>query len=76
VSTAVSDGDISARDAFVLMQQMADCDCHLRLLKSPRISGAEHDLLRPARQPVLRPDTRADGMRCGFFPEACKCTFR
>ncbi len=35
VSIAVSGGDIGARDAFALMQQMADCDRHLRLPKSP-----------------------------------------
>ena len=31
---AVVDGDISARDAFDLMQQMADSDRYLRLPKS------------------------------------------
>jgi len=35
VSIAVTDGDIGARDAFDLMQQMADCDRQLRLPKSP-----------------------------------------
>jgi hypothetical protein len=35
VSIAVTDGDIGARDAFALMQQMVDCDRHLRLPKSP-----------------------------------------
>ena len=34
MSIAVADGDISARDAFDLMQQMADCDRYLRLPKS------------------------------------------
>ena len=34
MNMAVADGDISAADAFVLMQQMADCDRHLRLPKS------------------------------------------
>jgi hypothetical protein len=34
VSIAVTNGDIGARDAFDLMQQMADCDRHLRLPKS------------------------------------------
>jgi hypothetical protein len=35
MSIAVADGDISARDAFDLMQQMADSDRCLRLPKSP-----------------------------------------
>ena len=34
MSIAVVDGDISARDAFHLMQRMADCDRYLRLPKS------------------------------------------
>jgi hypothetical protein len=34
VSIAVADGDISARDAFDLMQAMADSDRYLRLPKS------------------------------------------
>jgi predicted nucleic acid-binding protein len=34
MSIAVADGDISARDAFDLMQRMADCDRKLRLPKS------------------------------------------
>jgi hypothetical protein len=34
MSIAVADGDISARDAFDLMQQMADRDRSLRLPKS------------------------------------------
>jgi hypothetical protein len=35
VSMAVSDGGIGVRDAFDLMQLMADSDRHLRLPKSP-----------------------------------------
>jgi hypothetical protein len=35
VSIAVTNGDIGPRDAFDLMQQMAGCDRHLRLPKSP-----------------------------------------
>jgi hypothetical protein len=35
VSIAVTDGDIGVRDAFDLMQHMADRDRHLRLPKSP-----------------------------------------
>ena len=34
MSIAVADGDISARDAFDLMQAMADSDRYLRLPKS------------------------------------------
>ena len=34
MSIAVADGDSSARDAFDLMQRMADCDRYLRLPKS------------------------------------------
>jgi hypothetical protein len=34
MSIAVVEGDISARDAFHLMQRMADCDRYLRLPKS------------------------------------------